>query len=96
MRGQEHRATILSVLSDQAIDKGNSVKVEVHNETILEGMTYDPIDIDDCTYTLQNVKNQSSTNISNEATVSNEQQQRELCITMGKVENGRTWMYIVK
>ena len=39
----------------------NSIKVVVHNQTILEGTTYDPIDVDDCTYTLQDIKNQSST-----------------------------------
>lgn len=78
----------------------NSIKVVVHNHTILEGTTYDPIDVDDCTYTLQDIKNQSSSTINsnncNETSVPNEQQQRELCITIGKVESGRTWMYIVK
>ncbi len=69
----------------------NTLKVAVNNEAILEGTTYDPIAIDECTYTLQDMKN-------NERSASNEpqQQQRELCITIGKVEAGRTWMYIVK
>lgn len=69
----------------------NSLKVAVNNETILEGTTYDPIAIDECTYTLQDMDK-------NERSGSNElqQQQRELCITIGKVEVGRTWMYIVK
>ena len=63
----------------------------MNNETILEGTTYDPIAIDECTYTLQDMEN-------NERSGSNESQpqQRELCITIGKVEVGRTWMYIVK
>jgi hypothetical protein len=68
----------------------NSIKVVVHQETILEGTTYDPIAVDECTYTLEDIQNPR------QETSTEQQQQRELCITLGKVETGRTWMYIVK
>jgi CS domain len=71
----------------------NSLKVVVNQETILEGTTYDPIAIDECTYTLQDIKNKRN---QEHGPSSSSEELRELCITIGKVETGRTWMYIVK
>lgn len=58
----------------------NSVKVVVAGQTLLQGTTFDPISLDESTFTLQD---EGPTN-------------RELCVTLGKVEFGRTWVYVVR
>jgi CS domain len=59
----------------------NTIQVQINNTTIINGTTYDPISIDDSTYTIQDGYGSTG---------------RELCITIGKVETGRTWMYVAK
>lgn len=58
----------------------NRIAVAVQDQVVLEGTTFDPISRDESTFTLQN---DGPTG-------------RELCITIGKEEGGRTWMYVVK
>jgi CS domain len=69
----------------------NRIKVVIHNTVRLEGTTYDPIAIDECTYTIQDADNVNTT-----SSTEQQEEQRELCITLGKVELGRTWMYVAK
>jgi hypothetical protein len=59
----------------------NTIKVSIHNNIIMDGTTYDPISIDDSTFTIQDGYGSTG---------------RELCITIGKVETGRTWMYVAR
>jgi CS domain len=58
----------------------NRIRVAVKDQVLLEGQSYDPISPDESTFTLQN---DGPTG-------------RELCISIGKVDAGRTWMYVAK
>lgn len=57
------------------------IKVTINNQVLIDGISYDPIAIDESTYTIQNGYGPTG---------------RELCITIGKAEPGRTWMFIAK
>jgi len=56
------------------------LKVMVAGQVLLQGTTFDPVATDECTYTLQD---EGSTG-------------RELCVTLGKTETGRTWAFVVR
>jgi CS domain len=58
----------------------NHLKVTVVDQTVLEGKLFDNVHVDDCTYTLQTTNDG----------------QRELCITLSKAQEGRTWTRAVK
>lgn len=56
-----------------------SLKVVVAGQTVLSGSTFDPVSVDDCTYTLED-----------------EGDRRQLVITLGKADSGRTWASAVR
>lgn len=58
----------------------SSLKVSVAGQTLLQGTTFDPVSLDECTFTLQD---EGPTG-------------RELCVTLGKAETGRTWAFVVR
>ncbi|KAI2489431.1 hypothetical protein MHU86_25163 [Fragilaria crotonensis] len=58
----------------------SSLTVKVGGETLLEGPTGGNVAVDDSTYTLQD----------------DDQGGRELCIVLGKIDEGRNWAYAVK
>jgi CS domain len=58
----------------------NHLKVTVVDQTVLEGTLFDNVHVDDCTYTLQTTTDG----------------QRELCVTLSKAQEGRTWTWAVK
>ena len=67
----------------------NALTVNCSGTTLVSGQTFDPIDVDECTYTIQ------------DSSTSKEQQQnndntRELCITLTKANIGSTWSYALK
>jgi hypothetical protein len=57
-----------------------TLKVTVAGQTLVQGTTFDPVSVDDCTFTLQD---EGPTN-------------RELCVTLSKIETGRTWAFAVR
>ena len=57
-----------------------SLTVKVGGATLLEGSTGGNVSVDDSTYTLQD----------------DDQGGRELCIVLGKIDEGRNWAYAVK
>jgi CS domain len=57
-----------------------ALKVTVAGQTLVQGATFDPVSADDCTFTLQDEGPTS----------------RELCVTLSKVETGRTWAFAVR
>ena len=58
----------------------SALTINVDGDTILEGPTGGNVSVDDSTYTLQD----------------DDQGGRELCIVLGKKDEGRTWPYAVK
>ena len=58
----------------------SSLTVKVGGETLLDGSTGGNVAVDDSTYTLQD----------------DDQGGRELCIVLGKIDEGRNWAYAVK
>lgn len=58
----------------------NRLKVTVADQPLLEGKLFDIVSVDDCTYTLQTTKDGL----------------RELCVTLSKAQEGRTWTWAVQ
>lgn len=57
----------------------NHLRVTVDGKMLLEGATFDPVCVDDCTFTLQD-----------------ETSGRELCVTLTKANQNRTWSWVVQ
>jgi hypothetical protein len=57
------------------------LSIQVHGVELVEGTTFDPIIVDDCTYTIQN---------------EGPAQQREVCVSLAKANSRVTWSYTVQ
>jgi hypothetical protein len=57
-----------------------SLKVAVSGVPVLEGKLFDAVHVDDCTFTLQTTR----------------EGVRELCVTLAKAQEGRTWSWAVQ
>ena len=58
-----------------------TLKVSVAGQTLLQGATFDPLVVDECTFTLQDETGSSG---------------RELCLTLSKAETGKTWAWVAR
>jgi hypothetical protein len=73
------------------------LKVTIANVVRCEGILFDPIDVDESTYTIQTTEEEKTTKtkaITNDGTTTTKQpqrQQKELCVHLAKAQSGVTW-----